>query len=281
MLINEQCNLIVEQKAIASRSLKRLVMVDLYLPKNICDPSGLSLLLINDGQDLDEIPFDKLYNDLLQQKLVQPMICVGIHANKNRKHEYGTANQLDYAGRGTKAKAFQLFVLHELLPFIKNEYAISEFKTQGYAGFSLGGLSALDTVWNHPDVFSRVGVFSGSLWWRSKSLQDDYDDDKHRIMHHEIRQGKYEPGLKFFFTTGSLDETEDRNNNGVIDSIDDTLDLINELEKIGYERDEDIQYINYEDGKHDITTWGRALPGFLKWGWGVKERSAERIMSDE
>ena len=30
----------------------------------------------------------------------------------------------------------------------------------------------------------------------------------------------------------------------------------------------DIHYINYEDGKHDVKTWGRAMPAFLKWGWG-------------
>jgi len=23
-----------------------------------------------------------------------------------------------------------------------------------------------------------------------------------------------------------------------------------------------------KDGKHDVSTWGRAFPDFLKWGWG-------------
>ena len=76
------------------------------------------------------------------------------------------------------------------------------------------------------------------------------------------------PQLKFFLTTGSLDETHDRNKNGIIDSIDDTLALINELEALGYKNDKDICYLNYEDGRHDITTWARAMPEFLKWGWG-------------
>jgi len=75
---------------------------------------------------------------------------------------------------------------------------------------------------------------------------------------------------KFYFTTGSLDETMDRNNNGIIDSIDDTLGLIEELEKKGYHNENDIHYVNYEDGKHDVKTWGRAMPAFLKWGWGRK-----------
>ncbi|MGI8600462.1 MAG: alpha/beta hydrolase, partial [Chitinophagaceae bacterium] len=59
------------------------------------------------------------------------------------------------------------------------------------------------------------------------------------------------------------------NNNGIIDSIDDTLGLIEELEKLGYNTEKDIKYINFEDGKHDVETWSRAMPLFLLWGWGV------------
>ena len=47
-------------------------------------------------------------------------------------------------------------------------------------------------------------------------------------MHKIIRMANA-PWLKFFFECGALDETKDRNNNGIIDSIDDTLDLIDEL----------------------------------------------------
>ena len=121
-------------------------------------------------------------------------------------------------------------------------------------------------VWHHPDIFSIAGVFSGSLWWRTKALGDDYDDETDRIMHAQVRNGVYQPNLRFYFTTGSLDETADRNNNGIIDSIDDTLALIKELKQHGY-TDTDIRYVNYEDGKHDIATWGRAMPGFLLWGF--------------
>jgi hypothetical protein len=40
------------------------------------------------------------------------------------------------------------------------------------------------------------------------------------------------------------------------------------LKQKGY-TDNDIRYINYEDGRHDVETWARAIPDFLKWGWGV------------
>lgn len=88
-------------------------------------------------------------------------------------------------------------------------------------------------------------------------------------MQQQIRKGEYAPGLKFFFECGRMDESGDRNNNGIIDSIDDTLDHIKELRDKGY-NPEDIFYLELEDGKHDVPTWGLAMPVFLKWGWGNK-----------
>lgn len=265
MLLNELSTILVEQKALTSHFLKRYVIVDVYLPKNVASPASLSLLILNDGQSLDEMPFAPLLNGLLESSQVAPLLCVGVHCNKDRIDEYATADALDFAGRGKKAKAYQQFLVEELLPFIHTEYGIESFQQKSIAGFSMGGLSAIDTLWRHPDVFSSVGVFSGSLWWRSRDLGEGYDDHQHRIMQQLIRRGKYVPGKRFYFMTGSLDETADRNNNGIIDSIDDTLDLIKELEALGYTKEKDIFYFNDEQGRHDLPTWGKAMPQFLLW----------------
>lgn len=283
MLLENLSHILIEQRAIASTHLKRFVIVDCYLPKNISDPNELSLLVINDGQDLEDMPFAPILNNLISSRQVEPLFCVGLHCNKYRREEYGTAAMTDYAGRGTKSSAYQLFIIEELLPFLHKEYGVESFKQKAIAGFSLGGLSAIDTAWNHPDVFSTVGVFSGSLWWRMKDLGDDYNDDQHRIMHQQIRKGEHQPGMRFYFMTGSMDETADRNGNGVIDSIDDTVDLMNELEKLGYDKSNDMHYINYEDGKHDIPSWGKAMPAFLLWGWsrGVVETDEVKTTTGE
>ncbi len=155
---------------------------------------------------------------------------------------------------------------------MRKQYVIPSFREKAFAGFSLGGLTALDIAWNHPDEFSKVGVFSGSLWWRDVDQSDEeYDDDQHRIMHQLIRKGNYAPWLKFFFQCGNMDETKDRNHNGIIDSIDDTLDLIKELEAKGYSNERDIKYLELKEGRHDVFTWGKAMPDFLRWGWGINE----------
>lgn len=259
--------ILVEKATLPSVHLGRNVEVDFYLPKNVQDPSSLRLLLINDGQDLPKFRFDRLLEELYAKGSIAPVFCAAIHCGKERKMEYGTAAIRDYKGRGAKARHHKDFVFSELLPYIRTTYKVEEFREKIYAGFSLGGLTAIDVVWNHPHEFSKVGVFSGSLWWRLKDLKDGYVEERDRVMHKQVREGGYFPWLKFFFTTGSLDEKMDRNNNGVIDSIDDTLGLIEELEKKGYERDKDIVYTNYEDGKHDVGTWGRAMPVFLQWAF--------------
>ncbi len=266
----EKTNLIiVNHHILSSEFLDREVKVDCYIPANVTDPSSLSLLLINDGQDLRTMHFEEILDGLTKQDSLHPLFCVGIHCAPDRKNEYGTAKILDYKGRGAKSALFSRFVMEELLPYLRQTYSIYSFKQKAYAGFSLGGLCALDIVWNHPEEFFIAGAFSGSFWWRDKDQEDeDFDENTDRIMHRQIREGGYYPWLKFFFEVGTKDETADRNNNGVIDSIDDTVSLIKELTLKGYNEKRDIRYLELKDGKHDVPTWAKAFPDFLKWGWG-------------
>lgn len=268
MLKEKIQHITIENHIINSVYLKREVKVDCYLPLNVAEPAQMSLLLINDGQDLVKMPFEKILEQLYEQNEIAPLLCVSLHCGADRRNEYATGKILDYKGRGNKAAAYTNFVMMEVIPFIKATYFIASFKEKSYAGFSMGALSAMDIVWNHPAEFVKMGAFSGSFWWRDKAQEDaDFDEEKHRIMHRQVKQGEHYPWLKFFFEVGTQDETADRNNNGIIDAIDDTVSLIDELKKKGY-TDKDIQYIELEDGRHDVPTWARAFPDFLRWGWG-------------
>lgn len=263
-------NILVENHVISSLFLHRNVSIDFYFPPKFSNSSNLSLLLINDGQDLVTMKFEDILDDLYESQSISNLFCVGIHCSKDRKNEYGTAKFLDYKGRGAKAALYSRFILNELMPFIRSQLFIASFKEKCFAGFSLGGLHALDMVWNNPLEFSKAGVFSGSLWWRDKDQDDeDFDEDVNRIMHRQIKEDRnMYPWLKFFFEVGTQDETADRNNNGVIDSIDDTLGLIDILVEKGYNKREHIRFLKLSEGRHDVPTWAKAFPDFLKWGWG-------------
>jgi enterochelin esterase-like enzyme len=264
-------NILVENHLIFSEFLQRDVKVDFYFPPKTVDATSLSLLLINDGQDLVTMVFEEILENLYETHSINNLFCVGIHCSKDRKNEYGTAKYLDYKGRGAKAALYNRFILEELMPYIRRSLSIYSFKEKCLAGFSLGGLCALDMAWNHPLEFNKVGVFSGSLWWRDKDQDDeDFNEDINRIMHRQVREDPHVyPWLKFFFEVGTLDEVADRNNNGVIDSIDDTVSLIDILVDKGYERSKDIRFLELSEGRHDVPTWAKAFPDFLKWGWGV------------
>lgn len=258
----------LKEQKIYSQYLERDVIVDIYLPDKLDVTKESDLLLINDGQDLRTMNFADIVDSLFFLGHIHPLLLVGIHCGPDRINEYGSACSTDYKGRGARAGLYTKFILDELLPFIKTAYDVFSFQNKAFAGFSLGGLSAIDIAWNHSDEFSKVGVFSGALWWRRRGYEDEgYYWDKDRLMHLQVQKGSYRPGLKFFFECGCLDETADRNNNGIIDSIEDTTDLIEDLKTLGYHNDQ-ICYLQFEDGEHNIETWARALPEFLKWGWG-------------
>ncbi|MFY0254615.1 alpha/beta hydrolase [Chitinophaga sp. 30R24] len=128
-----------------------------------------------------------------------------------RRAEYGTAGVPDYMGQGQLAERYTQFIIQELLPYLQQRYPTFPLTRRAFAGWSLGGLSALDIVWRYPSFFQLAGIFSGSLWWRSKPLGADYRDDRDRIMHQLIRVGNFHPGQQFFFECGTADETADRN----------------------------------------------------------------------
>ncbi|MEO6406929.1 MAG: alpha/beta hydrolase-fold protein [Ferruginibacter sp.] len=264
-------SIIQESHLLSSSFLLREVSIDCYYSSYFEPSDPISLLLINDGQDLRTMKFEEILNEMYAKDLIAPLFCVGIHCSTDRKNEYGTARVLDYKGRGAKALDYTAFVMEELLPFLRKTYQVTSFNEKAYAGFSLGGLSALDIAWNHPHEFTKVGVFSGSMWWRDKAQDDDdFDENEHRIMQRQVREGGYFPWMKFFFEVGTMDETADRNKNGLIDSIDDTNAVITELELKGYSLESDIHYLELKDGRHDVATWAQAFPSFLEWGWAKK-----------
>jgi iron(III)-enterobactin esterase len=260
-------SLITHQGAIFSECLQRHVDLSVVRPRIFKPGTRYQLLLCNDGQDFGALKMEQCISDLVQAGELPQLVAVGIHANGDRINEYGTALRPDYAGRGAMAGATTDFVLNELTPFLGKTYPV-ELNGIVYAGFSLGGLMALDIVWNHPHRFSKIAVFSGALWWRAKPISEGYHDTD-RIMHGQINRSKSFPPLRFWFQAGSEDETDDRDGDGVIDAIQDTLECISELERKGYGWNKDIFYREIEGGRHDTNTWSRALPEFLRWAFPV------------
>ena len=265
----------LHREVLNSAFLERGVELSILLP-----PAGLSVsgpqpvLYLNDGQDLERLHFAHTLEALYARREVQPFVLVAIHANEQRVQEYGTAAHADFNGRGSLAGAYTRFVLEELLPFAQTKYQVSaDPAAVVMAGFSLGGLSAFDLVWHHPEAFARAGVFSGSFWWRQRAVGAGYTPAD-RIMHGLVRASRPHPSHRFWLQVGTLDERSDRNENGVIDSLEDCLDLIEELIKSGLDVQQAIRYVQVEGGHHHPDTWGRVMPDFLVWAFGQQGSAA-------
>ncbi len=254
---------------IYTKLLERHVEVEILTPPNLDSSKQYPLLILNDGQDSISVKVKDTVERLVGEKAIPEIIVVGVVA-ADRMQEYGVGFRSDYYGRGKMAKAYSEYIISELVPYLTYKYPVSKSPaSRAMAGYSLGGLSAIDIVWNNPEVFGKVGIFSGSFWWRKRDTKSIfYSDYRDRLMHLQVRRGKFKPGMKFWFQTGTMDEASDRNKNGVIDSIDDTMDLITELARKGYRPFHDIQYLEIKDGKHNQETWADAMPHFLKWAFG-------------
>ena len=254
----------LQSSYINSVFLNRTVRIDIIAPVDSGQIKAPELLVVQDGQELDKMRFFSILRS--HHAASGKLICVGVHAGIDRLQEYGVAGNPDFLQRGAKAGLYTQFILHELLPLVAS-LSKASFSKKHLLGFSLGALMAVDIALEHPEVFSSAGAFSGSFWWRSRDLNDGYEDDRDRIMHTKVKQLKATPLQRFFFQAGKMDEIADRNKNGIIDAIDDTLDLMEEMRKIGFNENQ-LQYLEVQDGTHDVQTWSKVLPSYFDWLMG-------------
>lgn len=241
--------------------------VTVYLPPGYeaSRPRPYPVLVALDGQTMPQWRLAETLEKLTGSGAIEPVLVAAVPASIERMDEYGTAGRLDFAGRGRQAKALQDLLAGEVLPWVRENYHVTTEAAQtGIFGASLGGLCAFDAAWRRPQVFGLAGVFSGSLWWRT----DDSDATARqasRIVHRQVREAITRPALRLWFEAGTRDETADRDGNGVIDAIQDTTELIDELVTKGFRRGRDVVYHEIEGGEHHEGTWARALPEFLRW----------------
>ena len=253
-----------------SLHLKRKVAFEIYFPVELNSHETLNLLLLNDGQEAKNLGLADILASTRQTRQVEALMVVAIASAEERLQEYGVAGTSDFQERGTKAQAYAEFVTLELLPYLKTRTQSAISGKIGFAGFSLGGLSAFDIVYNHPKLFNLSGVFSGAFWWREKEIHAGYQEDQHRILHQMVRNSIVKPDVKFWLMAGTKEETADRNGNCIIDVIDDTVDVIKELVGKGFNRYEDLFYYELVGGKHDLASWRKAFPAFLVWAFPAK-----------
>lgn len=270
ILVLTACKSSVKERSdeIYSRHLQRHVKLSIISTPMPTEKSEMNLLLLNDGQDIDQLRVKTIVDSLYGKKMIQPLIIVGIHAG-DRMQEYGVADIPDHKNQGSKAAKYSAFIDDELYAFVKKKAGVRKFRSVVMAGCSLGGLAAFDVAWDHADKIDKVGIFSGSFWWRDKdATATDYSDDKNRIMINKIRSSRKKPHLQYWFYAGGKEEPGDRDKDGIIDVIDDTKDLIELIKSKNVCSPDDIIYTEDGNGIHGQESWSHHFPAFLIWAFG-------------
>lgn len=254
--------------AVTSKYLQTPRMVRVFLPPGYGrDIRRYPVLYANDGQDMEAVGLPNALDSLLASGGIEPFIVVAIHATTERLQEYGTSGTASARGLGSKAQAYESFLVQELIPLINRRYRTLSGPTHtSIMGWSLGGLSAFNLAWRNSNLIGAVGTFSGSFWWRSDDASPASKQSS-RISHRTVRESSEVPGLRIWFEAGRQDETDDRDGNGVIDAIQDTRELMDELRLRGFREGREMVYVEV-DGGHNQETWGKVLPEFLVWAFG-------------
>ena len=291
--------LVLDAPAFAPETIK----VSVYLPPGYDATSSARIrypvLYANDGQDMAAVGLQETLNRLYAEHAMRPVIVVAIDMLADRASGYGLSDR--QAKRsvvgdsrigliGSKAYAYSDWVATRLVPYVDGHYRTQATrKGRTILGWSLGGLSAFNLGWQYPDVFGTVGAFSPSFWLAADRSNAQAVESS-RLAQAMVNDSNHRRDLRWWFSVGGREETNDRNGNGVIDAVEDVQDLIGGyrapdgshvrgLRDLGYEVDMDygdhpsrraaVAFYLLPDGEHNQATWNRMLPVFLQWAYGT------------
>lgn len=247
-----------------SRSLHRRRTVVVYLPPGYESETArrYPTLYVQDGQNLFDpatsaFGVDWAMGQAIERELargtLEPQIVVGIYNTRYRMEEYTPT--VDYRERGGKARDYLSSLVEELKPWVDARYrTLPEARWTGMMGSSLGGLVALYASQAFPQVFTRIGSLSPSLWWAGRDLISAL-----------AGATQFHAPLRLWVDMGTRESNEDRNRNGVPDVLDDLRLLRFVLKGRGMQEGVDLNVEEIAGGAHTEADWGRRVSRVLRF----------------
>lgn len=216
------------------------------------------VLYLHDGQNVFDAATsyagvewgaDESAQRLIAKRLIEPIIIVAVANTPERIHEYApTRGVIDESAKRKKRsrgwlRKYGRFLLEELKPMIDREYRTRpEAEFTGLAGSSLGGLATLVLGLWFPNVFSRLGVLSPSIWWDDCAVYRLLDEIEAK------------PALKIWLDTGTQEPGWER---GAV--------LRDRLVEKGWRLYDDLQFTQVEGGDHSEGAWGARFEAVLRF----------------
>lgn len=262
-------------------SFAQTIQVKVFLPADYPSTDRrLPSLYINDGQDADAIALAEILQKLYDEKKIRPIIVIAVSMLPDRMATYGFSDrqaklslpaETRYGFVGLRAHDYSAWLAESLVPFIDAQYrTIANSESRSILGWSLGAASAFNISWNYPDRFGVVGGFSSSFW-----LSKSSNDSSTQMVQQIIASKPLPEYFKVWLAVGDAEETDDRDNDGVIDVIDDSQAVIEAISaKVmlsgNATTQHELKLTIFPDGQHNQQTWKQMLPEFLIWAYPLE-----------
>lgn len=166
----------VEHHTIHSKIVDHQYSYEVALPKGYIahDNQRYPVLYLLEGNT--HLDHTKASAQYLTGVDAMPKIIIVSITNKYRLRDFTPSRDAGHPAETGGGKAFQQFLIKELIPTIAKNYSVSGYRM--LAGHSLGGLFVIDTMIEHNDVFDAYFAYSPSLWWNEKRLLKNLMLDK-------------------------------------------------------------------------------------------------------
>ena len=152
-----------------------------YVPEGASDPKKrFPVVYLLDGDD-HFTPVKGIIQYLSENAVCPDMILVGI-PNTDRTRDL-TPTKSMLMPDGTKSvglktsgggEKFESFIEKELIPHIDSVYPVAPYRL--LIGHSFGGLTVMNIVINHTDMFNSYVAIDPSMWWDGKKLLNQAHD---------------------------------------------------------------------------------------------------------
>ena len=142
----------IETLAVDSAAFGAQRRIPVYVPARFRPTRQYPLLIVHDGVDFARFADLKdVLDNLIERLEIPPMIVALTHADDRLR---------EYAGDDRHGD----FIAGELLPALNARYPLyDDSANRALMGASFGGVASLSAAWQHPGVFDKLLLLSGSF----------------------------------------------------------------------------------------------------------------------
>ncbi len=199
------------------------------------------VLYMHDGQNIIDPAtsfakidwqIDETVDSLIKNKIIEPMIIVGIYNTTNRMREYTP---------GKEGEEYCNFIVKELKPLIDKKYrTIKDKEHTSTGGSSAGGLISFMLLWNYSNVFSKAICMS-------PAFKIETIDFVSTVLNYKGKK----KNIKVYIDNGGF-ELENLLQPGIDE-------MLSALKQKGYVEGKDFSWYKDENAYHTESEWAKRL----------------------